>query len=165
MLCRCVPVFPAEVEAALTGFKQTYPNDTRMNDPLVQPLSGWDVGDYLLDIIHGWEIMTVMGRLPAILEDPGDPTCKTSGQRETPELNSKTLYEHAGLAVPLALSIMVMLLMQKHPATIIWLGLAACVLALIADTLLAFAKAGEIGNLAVGGEFKGDIPEGTILAK
>ena len=61
MCCRCIPVFPPEVESKLTEYKRAHPNDTRTEDPLVQPMSGWDVGYYLLDVINGWELILYSG--------------------------------------------------------------------------------------------------------
>lgn len=61
---------------------------------------------------------------------------------------------------PAVLAVIVMLLMLKRPGVIIWLGLIFCVLTILADTLLSFVKAGSLGSLAVGGDFKEDVPEG-----
>ena len=62
---------------------------------------------------------------------------------------------------PTLLAVVVMLLMQKRPGLVIWLGIVCCVASILADTLLSFAKAGKLGTMAVGGEFKADVPEGT----
>lgn len=59
--CSCLPIFTPEVALALVDYKKTHPNDTRTDDPLVQPISGWDVGVFLLDIIHGWELTVFSG--------------------------------------------------------------------------------------------------------
>ena len=66
----------------------------------------------------------------------------------------------AGFVAPAVLAVVVMLLMLKQPGIIIWLGLVFCVLTILADTLLSFVKAGSLGSMAVGGDFKEDVPEG-----
>ena len=62
---------------------------------------------------------------------------------------------------PTLLAVVVMLLMLKRPGLVIWLGIVSCVASILADTALSFAKAGKLGAMAVGGEFKADVPEGT----
>ena len=69
----------------------------------------------------------------------------------------------AGVAAPLLLAVLVMLLMQKHPGLVIWMGMFFCVATMLADTLLSFVKAGKIGSLAVGSELSADVPEGELL--
>lgn len=64
------------------------------------------------------------------------------------------------MVAPLVLSIIVMLLMQKHPGLVIWLGITLCVLTMLADTLLSFVKAGKIGSITFGTELSSEMPEG-----
>ena len=62
-----MPAFPPDVEGALAAHKKAHPNDTRTSDPLVQPMSGWDVGFYVLDVINGWELILFSGEPPSCL--------------------------------------------------------------------------------------------------
>lgn len=57
----CVPIFTSEVASALSAFKKAHPNDTRTEDPLIQPISGWDIGTFLADVIHGGELIVFSG--------------------------------------------------------------------------------------------------------
>ena len=66
-LCSCLPIFTPEVASALTAYKKSHPNDTRTEDPLLQPISGWDIGIFLADVIHGWELITFSGSLALLL--------------------------------------------------------------------------------------------------
>jgi len=49
---------------AMAAYKKAHPNDTRIDDPLLQPVSGWDVGIFLTDILKGWELIVFSGITP-----------------------------------------------------------------------------------------------------